>query len=326
MNKNENKRKQFVIVVLSVLAVCLVAGLFWRSSMAKGKQDVPTVQDGEKDSRSGKRAEAGGGKDATLIPTVPGNMTDQPKDEDKGEGTGKVPTPTGSVIKPEEDDEGRGESLPVPTQTMDEGTARPEEEDGKEKEDADANPESDGADDGTAGAEEPGGTPNPEIADTTPEPSPEVLPTKIPETQTIPGQQEKTDNQSESDTATNTKTDEGNDEDLNYRVNSPDEATPPPNPPADDKNTAPVENPDGDGNCQPEHTKPEQEETKKEESPSKGESAGSNEPSKKDDSSRGEPPSEGAIYVPGFGWVEYEGENSYDILPNAGTGDIVGDM
>lgn len=317
MNKNENKKKQFVVIVLSVLAVCLVAGLFWKTSTAKGKQDVPAVQDGEEDSGSGKRADAGGGKDATPVPTVPGDMTGQPEDEEKGEGTGELPTPTESVTKPEEENGGSGESSPAPIQTVEDGTAQPEEDD-KGKEDVDANPD---AGDGTVGAEKPGKMQNPEVADTVLKPSPEVVPTKAPETPNVPGQQEKTDNKPESGSAANTKTDEGKDEDLNCRVNSPDEATPPPNPPVDDKNTAPVENPDGDGNC-----RPEQWEVEKEESSSKGESTKNNEPSKKDDSSKGEPPSEGAIYVPGFGWIEYEGENSYDIAPNAGTGDIIGDM
>ena len=40
----------------------------------------------------------------------------------------------------------------------------------------------------------------------------------------------------------------------------------------------------------------------------------------------GEKRSDGAIYVPGFGWVEYEGENSQGTAPNAGIGEPVGDM
>lgn len=41
----------------------------------------------------------------------------------------------------------------------------------------------------------------------------------------------------------------------------------------------------------------------------------------------GETNSSGAIYVPGFGWVEDSGEeNSQGTAPNAGTGDVVGDM
>lgn len=41
----------------------------------------------------------------------------------------------------------------------------------------------------------------------------------------------------------------------------------------------------------------------------------------------GEKRSDGAIYVPGFGWIEDSGEaNSTTVAPNAGTGDAVGDM
>ena len=120
-------------------------------------------------------------------------------------------------------------------------------------------------------------------------------------------------------------------EDSEVGQKSPSGATPPPNPPVDGKDTAPVENPDKDGNCRPEHKNPEKGETKKEESaaeskPSKKEEKPSKGESSKKDDSKGEPPSEGAIYVPGFGWVEYEGPNSHGTAPNAGTGDIIGDM
>jgi len=41
----------------------------------------------------------------------------------------------------------------------------------------------------------------------------------------------------------------------------------------------------------------------------------------------GEKRSDGAVYVPGFGWVENSGEqNRTESAPNAGTGDPVGDM
>ena len=40
----------------------------------------------------------------------------------------------------------------------------------------------------------------------------------------------------------------------------------------------------------------------------------------------GEKRTDGAVYVPGFGWVEYEGENSQGMAPNAGTGEQVGNM
>lgn len=38
----------------------------------------------------------------------------------------------------------------------------------------------------------------------------------------------------------------------------------------------------------------------------------------------GDTNSNGAIYVPGFGWVENSGENSQGTAPNAGTGEKVG--
>lgn len=40
----------------------------------------------------------------------------------------------------------------------------------------------------------------------------------------------------------------------------------------------------------------------------------------------GERNSNGDIWMPGFGWVPYGGENSQGTAPNAGTGDPVGDM
>ena len=44
--KNDNKKKQAVVIVLSNLAVCLVAGLFLRTGRVIGTQDMP-VQGGE---------------------------------------------------------------------------------------------------------------------------------------------------------------------------------------------------------------------------------------------------------------------------------------
>jgi len=38
----------------------------------------------------------------------------------------------------------------------------------------------------------------------------------------------------------------------------------------------------------------------------------------------GDTNSSGAIYVPGFGWVENSGENSQGTAPNAGTGEVIG--
>lgn len=40
----------------------------------------------------------------------------------------------------------------------------------------------------------------------------------------------------------------------------------------------------------------------------------------------GDTRSDGAVYVPGFGWVENSGENTQTTAPNAGTGEIVGEM
>ena len=86
---------------------------------------------------------------------------------------------------------------------------------------------------------------------------------------------------------------------------SPAEATPPAEPPkGTPESSAPVESPDASGQCQPEHTpQPEP-----------------------DQPQGGETRSDGAVYVPGFGWVPYEGENSTETAPNAGTGKPVGEM
>ena len=85
---------------------------------------------------------------------------------------------------------------------------------------------------------------------------------------------------------------------------SPSEATPPTKAPTE-TDKAPVENPDTSGTCQPEHTP--QSDTNQLQS--------------------GDKNSSGAIYVPGFGWIEDEGGGS-DVheAPNAGTGEPVGDM
>lgn len=76
------------------------------------------------------------------------------------------------------------------------------------------------------------------------------------------------------------------------RVRTPEEAAPPAEPPVSQEAAAPVENPDADGVCQPDHTEPAAE------VPQGGSSN-----------------SEGAVYVPGFGYVEpsgtVEGSTSY---------------
>ena len=85
---------------------------------------------------------------------------------------------------------------------------------------------------------------------------------------------------------------------------SPSEATPPTEAPAE-TDKVPVENPDTSGTCQPEHTP----------QPDTNQPQG------------GETNSSGAVYVPGFGWVEDSGEeNTTTVAPNAGTGDPIGDM
>lgn len=67
---------------------------------------------------------------------------------------------------------------------------------------------------------------------------------------------------------------------------SPKDAVPPAAPPAETESTAAVENPDGDGSCQPEHTKPQE-----------------NQPH------GGDTNPDGAVYVPGFGYIENSGPN-----------------
>lgn len=86
---------------------------------------------------------------------------------------------------------------------------------------------------------------------------------------------------------------------------SPVEAKPPAELPADaQENTAPVENPDAGGQCQPEHT-----------------------PQMESDQPRAGEKKDGKIYAPGFGWVEDKGGGSevYE-APNAGTGKPIGEM
>lgn len=60
--------------------------------------------------------------------------------------------------------------------------------------------------------------------------------------------------------------------------------------------------------------------------PAKAPDKSSENSSKQSQPKGGDKRSDGAIYVPGFGWVENEGENSQGTAPNAGTGDPIGDM
>jgi len=58
-----------------------------------------------------------------------------------------------------------------------------------------------------------------------------------------------------------------------------------------------------------------------------GSGSSSNSTQEKKQPQGGEKRSDGAVYVPGFGWVEDSGEeNKTNEAPNAGTGDPVGDM
>lgn len=70
------------------------------------------------------------------------------------------------------------------------------------------------------------------------------------------------------------------------KLQSPKDAVPPTAPPAETESTAAVENPDGDGSCQPEHTQPQE-----------------NQPQ------GGDTNPAGAVYVPGFGYIESSGPN-----------------
>ena len=74
------------------------------------------------------------------------------------------------------------------------------------------------------------------------------------------------------------------------KLQSPKDAVPPTAPPAETESTAALENPDGDGNCQPEHTQPQEEQPQ----------GGDTNPA-------------GAVYVPGFGYIESSGPNEQGI-------------
>lgn len=91
----------------------------------------------------------------------------------------------------------------------------------------------------------------------------------------------------------------------NDKPKSPSEVTPPSEPPVDTESIVSIENPDENGLCQPEHI-PQQ---------------------KAEELQGGEIQSDGAVYVPGFGWIEdSKEENSTMVAPHAGTGDMIGGM
>lgn len=86
---------------------------------------------------------------------------------------------------------------------------------------------------------------------------------------------------------------------------SPSEVTPPSESPVNTESIVSIENPDENGLCQPEHM-PQQ---------------------KAEELQGGETQPDGAVYVPGFGWIEdSKEENSTTVAPHAGTGDMIGGM
>lgn len=68
------------------------------------------------------------------------------------------------------------------------------------------------------------------------------------------------------------------------RPRTPEQATAPAAPPTDPASTVPIENPDANGECQPEHTEPAAEQPQ-----------------------GGDTNSSGGVYVPGFGYIENSG-------------------
>ncbi len=93
-------------------------------------------------------------------------------------------------------------------------------------------------------------------------------------------------------------------EDSGDRAKSPSEAVPPSDPPVNPEEPVAVQNPDENGICQPD--------------PAPQPEAGAPANGEKRD---------GKIYIDGFGWIEDQGGGSivYE-APNAGTGEIIGDM
>lgn len=148
--------------------------------------------------------------------------------------------------------------------------------------------------------------PEPEPSVTVPEIKPEsaTQPSpSVPETASEP--ETTSEPEPESSSAAGTVTGDVQAKPSKGKPKSPAEATPPAEPPKETaESSAPVENPDESGQCQPEHTP----------QPEPNQPQG------------GETRSDGAVYVPGFGWVPYEGENTTEIAPNAGTGKPVGEM
>lgn len=128
----------------------------------------------------------------------------------------------------------------------------------------------------TTGTIEPGQEPESEQV-TVPETEPEETRTEIEEPST-----EETSGEETATVPAETRTD--------GKPQSPKDAVPPTAPPAETESTAALENPDGDGNCQPEHTQPQE-----------------NQPQ------GGDTNPAGAVYVPGFGYIESSGPNEQGI-------------
>ena len=123
--------------------------------------------------------------------------------------------------------------------------------------------------------------------------------------ETTPTPESTSEPEQESGSQTGTVTGDVQQKPSEGKPKTPAEATPPAEPPKDEAvSSAPVENPDAGGQCQPEHT-----------------------PQQEPDQPQGGEKQNGKIYVPGFGWIEDEGGGSnVHEAPNAGTGDPVGDM
>lgn len=134
---------------------------------------------------------------------------------------------------------------------------------------------------------------------------PEIKPESTPSTEAPTASETQPETSSQPTTTTPSTNGDVAEKPSEGKPKSPTEATPPAEKPKETDKQAPVENPDDNGNCQPEQ-KPQQE---------------------PDQPQGGDTRSDGAVYVPGFGWVEDSGEeNGTVVAPNAGTGDEIGDM
>lgn len=132
-------------------------------------------------------------------------------------------------------------------------------------------------------------------AETEPETIPEPETTTVPETTKTPEATEEPEPETAS--AAVTVTQDVKTKPSAGKPKAPDEATSPAEPPKEESTSAvPVENPDVDGQCQPEHTP----------QPEAGQPQG------------GETNSSGAVYVPGFGYVENSGPVKGETVDSGG--------